>query len=310
MKKIPEKGDWNILRKSFDDIYDHLLKSPGYIPKERIRVKLLLSYISSYYLLIFIVSNLHIILFMKIKAISFDLWFTLIWSDNTLLEEYTSKRVNALYKSLKKYKSQVSYDEVEKLYSYTSHFRMIVPPRETVKYIVYGAGLDLDHRIIDHIWRMYERSTYSVKPHLNPESIETLEYLREKGFKIGIVSNTSFSEDGLQKILENIGLSEYFDVVLSSASIGIEKPLPEIFDILVQKLDVDRCSIIHIGDKYLDDVVGAYLAGLKGILYRGLWDKYKVYKEFRNEELLEFCPRQCIIIDDLRMIKEILRSNL
>lgn len=243
---------------------------------------------------------------MMVEAVSFDLWFTLIWSDDNLLEEYTSRRVSALYDGLKKYGSQISVEDVKKLYSYTSHFRMTLPPRETVKFIVYAAGLEADDDIVDKIWMMYEESTYNVKPHLNPESIISLDYLKERGYRMSIISNTSFSEEGLRRILKNIGLDTYFEVVIASSSEGVEKPFPRIFDISADRLKVDKAKIIHIGDKYIDDVIGAYLAGLKGVLYRGLWDKYKVYREFRKEELIEFCPRKCMILDDLRMIKKIL----
>ena len=243
---------------------------------------------------------------MNIEAVSFDLWFTLIWSDDSLLEEYTSRRVSALYSGLKDYGSQVSIKDVEKLYNYTSHFRMILPPRETVKFIVYAAGLDADDDIINKIWMMYEASTYNVKPHLNLQSIETLNYLKDRGYSVGIISNTSFSEKGLRKILRNIGLEKYFDVVISSSSEAIKKPFPQIFDIFAGRIGVEKKKVVHIGDKYIDDVIGAYLAGLRGILYKGLWDKYKVYREFRKEELMDFCPRKCTILDDLRMIKKIL----
>ena len=243
---------------------------------------------------------------MKIDAVSFDLWFTLIWSDDTILEEYTGRRVSALYAGLKESGAQLSIKDVEKLYSYTSHFRMILPPRETIKFLIYAAGLKAGDDVVDKIWMMYENSTCNVKPHLNPESIDSLDYLREKGYRMGIISNTSFSEEGLIRILKNIGLDAYFEVVISSSSEGVKKPFPRIFDILADRLGVEKARIVHIGDKYMDDVIGAYLAGLKGILYRGLWDKYKVYKEFRKEQLIEFCPRKCMILDDLRMIKKIL----
>jgi len=240
------------------------------------------------------------------KAVSFDLWFTLIWSDDNILEEYTSKRIEAIYTVLSKYGSKLSYEDVEKLYEYTAHFRMIIHPRKTIKYIIYGAGIDLDEDIIDKVWRAYEEATSHVKPYVNDQAFDALDYIKGLGYKIGIITNTSLSEEGIWRILRNINLSKYIDIVLSSATEEVKKPFPEIFNRLSIKLGINKHDILHVGDKYIDDYIGAYLSGLEAALYKGLWDKYRVYREFRNERLLNICPRECILLNDLRDIRKIL----
>jgi len=243
-----------------------------------------------------------------IRAISFDLWFTLIWGDDKLSSKYTEYRVSALYDVISKYNPKITIEDIEKLFNYTAHFRMTTHPRKTVKYILFAAGIEADDSIIDEAWRRYEESTYIIRPYLNKKTIDTLENLKNEGYKIGIVSNTSFSVNNLNHILDNIGIIKYFDVIISSADEEVKKPHPEIYHRLINRLRVKPGEVIHVGDKYMDDVIGAYLTGIHGILYRGLWEKYRVYTEFKDEKILDVCPRNCIVIDDLGELLEIVKK--
>lgn len=243
-----------------------------------------------------------------IKGVSFDLWFTLIWGDDKLSEEYTRLRVYAIYKVLSRYNKSIKIEDIDKLFSYTAHFRMTTHPKTTIKYIVVAAGVDPDDRIVEETWRSYEESTYNLRPYVNEETYKLLRELKERGYKVGIVSNTSFSKENLEHIFNNIGLSDYIDVIISSATEEVKKPHPKIYHLLIERMGLKPEEIVHVGDKYIDDVVGAYLTGMHGVLYRGLWEKYKVYREFRDERLIEVCPRECYIIDRLPELMNIIEE--
>lgn len=244
----------------------------------------------------------------RIRGVSFDLWFTLIWSDDDILDEYTNARINALYNVISKYNTKVSVEDVEKIYSYTAHFRMIINPRKLIKYILYAVGLDPSEEVIEEAFNAYDRATYKVKPFINDEAIYTLEKLHKDGFTVGIISNTSFSTNSIWRMLENIGISEYIDIVISSANEEVKKPFPEIFYRFLSKAGLKPYEVVHVGDKYMDDVIGAYNVGMHAVLYRGLWDKYRIYREFRNEKLLNVCPRECYVINDLRGVFKVIEK--
>jgi putative hydrolase of the HAD superfamily len=92
---------------------------------------------------------------------------------------------------------------------------------------------------------------------------EALQRLRAAGFRLGVVSN---SEGRVCEALEAAGLRQYFDAVVDSGQVGIEKPDPRIFRIALAELGVEPEEAIYVGDLYDIDVLGARAAGIEGVL--------------------------------------------
>jgi putative hydrolase of the HAD superfamily len=84
---------------------------------------------------------------------------------------------------------------------------------------------------------------------------ELLDYLYPK-YKIHILSN-GFTEMQYKKI-DSAGLSSYFDKVILSDKIGINKPHPDIFTYALNEVQKDKKEVIMIGDNVINDVQGAY----------------------------------------------------
>lgn len=99
---------------------------------------------------------------------------------------------------------------------------------------------------------------------LVPEAQEVLGTLKEKGYRLAVVSNW----DGLLPgILQAVGLAKYFDHVSASALVGYAKPDPRIFQHTLQALSLEPNQAWHIGDSLTADVQGAQNAGLRGVLF-------------------------------------------
>jgi len=97
-----------------------------------------------------------------------------------------------------------------------------------------------------------------------PESTRTaLARLKAAGLLLGIVSN---SEGRVEEALEAAGLRDYFDVVVDSGILGIEKPDPRIFQAALQALRVAPEEALYVGDLYEVDVLGAQAAGIEAVL--------------------------------------------
>lgn len=79
----------------------------------------------------------------------------------------------------------------------------------------------------------------------DPLMLMLAEELRQKGYKTGLLSNNT-KVNGAR--LREEGLDKYFDVFLISAEIGIQKPDPEAFQLLIDKLDVLPEELIFIDD--------------------------------------------------------------
>jgi putative hydrolase of the HAD superfamily len=104
----------------------------------------------------------------------------------------------------------------------------------------------------EHLWR-----------HVVPGTAETLERIRDRGFRLGVVSN---SDGRVPDLLDEVGLAGAFEVIIDSQLVGVEKPDPRIFAIALERLAAPAESAIYVGDYRDVDVVGARRAGLRPVL--------------------------------------------
>ncbi len=99
--------------------------------------------------------------------------------------------------------------------------------------------------------------------HLFHDSLPALEELWELGLQLGILSNFG---DHLRDLLEGFGLLSFFDFLVVSAEVGLAKPDPRIFEMVVEKASVPRGRLLYVGDHVGDDIEGARGAGLGAVL--------------------------------------------
>ncbi len=90
--------------------------------------------------------------------------------------------------------------------------------------------------------------------------VEQLRDLATTGVAIAVVSNA----DGLvESTLRRCEIP--FDVVIDSTIVGFAKPQPEIFALALEKLNVNACDAVHVGDMASADVDGAHAAGIRAL---------------------------------------------
>jgi FMN phosphatase YigB (HAD superfamily) len=77
----------------------------------------------------------------------------------------------------------------------------------------------------------------------------------------------SNSDGRVAQALDAAGLRHYFDVVIDSALVGLEKPDPGIFRAALEALAVAPEEALYVGDLYEVDVLGAQAAGIRAILF-------------------------------------------
>ncbi len=86
-------------------------------------------------------------------------------------------------------------------------------------------------------------------------SIEILEYLKNKGYNLYIITN-GFKEVQYIK-LENSGLKPYFDKVFTSEEVGCNKPNSAYFSYVLRETSSNAEDSIVIGDDIEVDIKGA-----------------------------------------------------
>ena len=100
---------------------------------------------------------------------------------------------------------------------------------------------------------------------LMPSCIETLDYLKSKGYKLYLVSN-GFVEIQHKK-LSAAGLYKYFDRLFFSEEIKAHKPSKVFFDTAIKSTNSKKKESIVIGDNFLADIEGAKNAKLDQIWF-------------------------------------------
>lgn len=100
-----------------------------------------------------------------------------------------------------------------------------------------------------------------------PEVPEALSALASAGVRLAVVSNW---DHRLPEVLEQLGLARFFDAVVYSSAVGVEKPDGRIFTEALARLGVPPEAALHVGDSRLEDVEGAEAVGMRALhLTRG-----------------------------------------
>lgn len=126
---------------------------------------------------------------------------------------------------------------------------------------------------------------------LDPEAKETLAALRARGYRLAVISN---ADGQVPAMMAGLGVSDYFEHIIDSALVGVEKPDPRIFAMGLDKLQLPGAACLYVGDHYDNDVIGARRAGLKPLLL----DPFDVVPEqdvdriHRLSDLLKLLPHK------------------
>ena len=96
---------------------------------------------------------------------------------------------------------------------------------------------------------------------LYDDALPTLAALRERGLRLGLLSNTARDLDAF---VEHHGLT--VDAVLTSRAHGKTKPHETIFRRMLELLDVEAEDAAMVGDTIEDDIEGAHAVGMRAVL--------------------------------------------
>jgi putative hydrolase of the HAD superfamily len=101
------------------------------------------------------------------------------------------------------------------------------------------------------------------KKHLFPYTIEILEYLEQKDYKMHLITN-GFESVQFKKI-KNSGIADYFIEVITSEASNSLKPQKEIFEYALKNAKATVAESIMIGDNESADIQGGINMGMDTI---------------------------------------------
>lgn len=121
-----------------------------------------------------------------------------------------------------------------------------------------------DDELRDLAWRWYEPVTSYCT--VCDDVVPTLRKLRERGLKLGLISNTFIPGFVLDLHMQRHGLLEFFPIRFYSSEIGYRKPHRRIFQLTLDALGVQAREAAMVGDRLRADIVGARRMGMITIL--------------------------------------------
>lgn len=112
---------------------------------------------------------------------------------------------------------------------------------------------------------------------LLPNAIETLESLKKSNYELHIITN-GFEEVQHIKLRES-KIDHYFEHIICSETVGINKPDPRVFSHALDLAKATKLESVMIGDDREVDVEGANQFGMRSILF----DPNERHRVFRDQ---------------------------
>ncbi len=212
-----------------------------------------------------------------LKAVTFDLWQTLILDTPEGLLRVRADRVRGIHDILAREGFVVAVRAVEEAYDtvgdrleevWATHRDM--GSRGQVRLLLDCLHLDgavpPDGRVMNDLDQVYCLPILSALPVPNAGAPDVLRVLASHGLALGLVCNTGRTPGKmLRLVLERLGLAFYFSVFSFSDEVGLRKPHPEIFHRTLKALGVMPAEAAHVGDTLTSDVEGARGVGMRAI---------------------------------------------
>ncbi|HEX9063848.1 MAG TPA: HAD family hydrolase [Streptosporangiaceae bacterium] len=124
------------------------------------------------------------------------------------------------------------------------------------------AGIEPTPELIATYQREWEPHTFT-----DPDGIEVLTRLRERGIKIGVLSNTMWPRSWHEEVFRRDGVLDLIDGAVYSSEIDWTKPHPQAFLAAMAAVGVaDPARCVFVGDRPWDDVYGAQSVGMRTVL--------------------------------------------
>ena len=187
------------------------------------------------------------------RAILFDLDGTLL--NNSASHDAAYEKLCKIYPNVLQWDSKEQKDALIRLYSVKKTATAYARFCETYQWDA--------HPEFAEFWSLW-RSFYIDSAVPFPNAKETLAFLRQNGYRIGMITN---GESDFQRAkLKFSGLLPYFDHVTVSGEVGVKKPQAEIYQLCADAMGVEISQCLFVGDNPKTDIAGAKNAGMDSML--------------------------------------------
>lgn len=218
---------------------------------------------------------------MAIKAITFDLWDTLIDDESDEpkraaqgLRSKPDERRHLVWEALNAVEPidmaavELAYATADAAFRTVWHDQHITwEIADRLRVVLNGLGRTLPNDVFATIVKDHEEMEVHIPPDTIAGAGQALEDLAGR-YKLCIVSDTIVSPGRcLRDLLEIHGLKQYFSGFAFSDEVGHSKPHKSMFESAARQMGCEIPELIHIGDRDHNDVKGPQALGMKAILF-------------------------------------------
>ena len=207
-------------------------------------------------------------MFIKCKAVIFDLFETLIteWGH----KKYTKSEMCSDL-GIEKVEFDPYWEEKEQE-RYLGNIDFV----ESIRYVCEKCGKQIDDSTLAMITDKRIVTKSACFEYVDPDVFQLLSNLRTMGLQLAIVSNCSSEE---VKVIKQSKIYQYFDQVVLSYEVGLQKPDIRIYKKAADMLGVALEECIFVGDGGSNELEGARMAGIKAIQAKWYTDQHPYKRE-------------------------------
>jgi putative hydrolase of the HAD superfamily len=218
---------------------------------------------------------------MTIRAITFDLWDTLIDDESDEpkrkaqgLRSKFDERRHLVWEALNEIEPidmaqvELAYNTADAAFRTVWHDQHITwEIADRIDVVLRGLGRSLPEDAFARIVKEHEEMEVRIPPDTIAGAREALEDLAGR-YKLCIVSDTIVSPGRcLRELLEAHDLKQYFSGFAFSDEVGHSKPHRSMFESAASQMGCEIPEMMHIGDRDHNDVKGPQALGMKAVLF-------------------------------------------
>ena len=211
----------------------------------------------------------------NLKVVFFDMGNTLLHFHNVKSDDDKDRAgIKYLTSYLKQFNSEITFEEVKN--SFFDKWNSIMPLRKlhNTEYPVenylnkflekYDVVLNKEACIdaMDMFYKEYRDYVF-----IEDDVYNTLEVIKSRGYKIGVISNSCLYDEVMINCFKKIDIDKFIDSYTFSYYLKVSKPKEEIFKIALNKMNITPNEAIMIGDNLKSDVYPSKALGLNGVWF-------------------------------------------
>ena len=197
---------------------------------------------------------------MRESVVIFDLYGTLVDGFSFSAHERTLVTMTQILQTPDAARFTYSFTHETWLARGTGQFRSI---EENIAWIYAQQGwLLAPERVAEALRLRLEFTREGLAP--LPGALETLATLRERGYRLGLISDCSAETP---QLWASLPFAPLIEAPIFSCDVGYLKPDPHIYQIACERLGVTPEECVYVGDRP-EEVIGARAAGMRAVRVR------------------------------------------